>query len=147
MIRRPPRSTLSSSSAASDVYKRQFVDTFDGLVLKPLPATLASTTSPKSLRRPTVMGHRPDAGRRWHRDVGSARGWRASRRLGSVRALRWYPGQQPAYLSLPVAAVPTEGPDGRQLAGLGPPGNRLPIHAEHRGHLGRGEQRLRLRSA
>eukprot|EP00656_Telonema_subtile_P034288 TRINITY_DN38391_c0_g1_i2.p1 TRINITY_DN38391_c0_g1~~TRINITY_DN38391_c0_g1_i2.p1 ORF type:complete len:223 (+),score=32.71 TRINITY_DN38391_c0_g1_i2:114-782(+) len=27
MIRRPPRSTLSSSSAASDVYKRQFFDT------------------------------------------------------------------------------------------------------------------------
>src|SRR5664280_3752937 len=26
MIRRPPRSTLSSSSAASDVYKRQFDD-------------------------------------------------------------------------------------------------------------------------
>src|SRR5674536_290534 len=26
MIRRPPRSTLSSSSAASDVYKRQAVD-------------------------------------------------------------------------------------------------------------------------
>eukprot|EP00658_Telonema_sp_P-2_P056400 TRINITY_DN44856_c0_g1_i1.p1 TRINITY_DN44856_c0_g1~~TRINITY_DN44856_c0_g1_i1.p1 ORF type:complete len:151 (-),score=27.00 TRINITY_DN44856_c0_g1_i1:339-791(-) len=28
MIRRPPRSTLSSSSAASDVYKRQTVDFF-----------------------------------------------------------------------------------------------------------------------
>src|SRR5664280_2366134 len=27
MIRRPPRSTLSSSSAASDVYKRQLVET------------------------------------------------------------------------------------------------------------------------
>src|SRR5664279_6512818 len=27
MIRRPPRSTLSSSSAASDVYKRQHMDT------------------------------------------------------------------------------------------------------------------------
>eukprot|EP00658_Telonema_sp_P-2_P024043 TRINITY_DN1964_c0_g1_i10.p1 TRINITY_DN1964_c0_g1~~TRINITY_DN1964_c0_g1_i10.p1 ORF type:complete len:157 (+),score=39.65 TRINITY_DN1964_c0_g1_i10:92-562(+) len=27
MIRRPPRSTLSSSSAASDVYKRQIMDT------------------------------------------------------------------------------------------------------------------------
>src|SRR5674536_34027 len=26
MIRRPPRSTLSSSSAASDVYKRQMID-------------------------------------------------------------------------------------------------------------------------
>ena len=29
MIRRPPRSTLSSSSAASDVYKRQDVMLFD----------------------------------------------------------------------------------------------------------------------
>eukprot|EP00658_Telonema_sp_P-2_P023329 TRINITY_DN19345_c0_g1_i1.p1 TRINITY_DN19345_c0_g1~~TRINITY_DN19345_c0_g1_i1.p1 ORF type:complete len:244 (-),score=43.87 TRINITY_DN19345_c0_g1_i1:90-821(-) len=29
MIRRPPRSTLSSSSAASDVYKRQVVDIID----------------------------------------------------------------------------------------------------------------------
>src|SRR5664279_5269925 len=29
MIRRPPRSTLSSSSAASDVYKRQVVDGID----------------------------------------------------------------------------------------------------------------------
>src|SRR5664280_3301442 len=29
MIRRPPRSTLSSSSAASDVYKRQPADSFD----------------------------------------------------------------------------------------------------------------------
>ena len=28
MIRRPPRSTLSSSSAASDVYKRQFKELF-----------------------------------------------------------------------------------------------------------------------
>src|SRR5664280_1676008 len=29
MIRRPPRSTLSSSSAASDVYKRQIINTVD----------------------------------------------------------------------------------------------------------------------
>ena len=29
MIRRPPRSTLSSSSAASDVYKRQCIDQFE----------------------------------------------------------------------------------------------------------------------
>eukprot|EP00658_Telonema_sp_P-2_P058663 TRINITY_DN47180_c0_g1_i1.p2 TRINITY_DN47180_c0_g1~~TRINITY_DN47180_c0_g1_i1.p2 ORF type:complete len:114 (-),score=29.58 TRINITY_DN47180_c0_g1_i1:110-451(-) len=47
MIRRPPRSTLSSSSAASDVYKRQSVGTAtlhlilhdlrDGAYLLPLP--------------------------------------------------------------------------------------------------------------
>src|SRR5664280_3503193 len=33
MIRRPPRSTLSSSSAASDVYKRQFHNRAAGLEL------------------------------------------------------------------------------------------------------------------
>ena len=30
MIRRPPRSTLDRSSAASDVYKRQVVDPYNG---------------------------------------------------------------------------------------------------------------------
>src|SRR5665648_182013 len=34
MIRRPPRSTLSSSSAASDVYKRQIVFIAEELVVK-----------------------------------------------------------------------------------------------------------------
>src|SRR5664279_4950956 len=41
MRRRPPRSTLSSSSAASDVYKRQFAETFawkQGLNEKPKAA-------------------------------------------------------------------------------------------------------------
>src|SRR5665648_296679 len=33
MIRRPPRSTLSSSSAASDVYKRQLVTLIDVMLL------------------------------------------------------------------------------------------------------------------
>src|SRR5678816_3698418 len=33
MIRRPPRSTLDRSSAASDVYKRQFLDTY-GMEMK-----------------------------------------------------------------------------------------------------------------
>src|SRR5674536_131865 len=42
MIRRPPRSTLSSSSAASDVYKRQFVVSgswlhFKGLEIRGVP--------------------------------------------------------------------------------------------------------------
>src|SRR5665648_1301835 len=35
MIRRPPRSTLSSSSAASDVYKRQVPDDRDRLGQEP----------------------------------------------------------------------------------------------------------------
>eukprot|EP00656_Telonema_subtile_P033811 TRINITY_DN37740_c0_g1_i1.p1 TRINITY_DN37740_c0_g1~~TRINITY_DN37740_c0_g1_i1.p1 ORF type:complete len:115 (-),score=25.11 TRINITY_DN37740_c0_g1_i1:28-372(-) len=34
MIRRPPRSTLSSSSAASDVYKRQVLDTFTSMYIE-----------------------------------------------------------------------------------------------------------------
>eukprot|EP00658_Telonema_sp_P-2_P020629 TRINITY_DN18171_c0_g1_i1.p1 TRINITY_DN18171_c0_g1~~TRINITY_DN18171_c0_g1_i1.p1 ORF type:complete len:103 (-),score=21.49 TRINITY_DN18171_c0_g1_i1:45-353(-) len=36
MIRRPPRSTLSSSSAASDVYKRQLCARGSGAFRKPL---------------------------------------------------------------------------------------------------------------
>eukprot|EP00828_Plagiopyla_frontata_P044860 TRINITY_DN747_c0_g1_i9.p2 TRINITY_DN747_c0_g1~~TRINITY_DN747_c0_g1_i9.p2 ORF type:complete len:101 (-),score=28.53 TRINITY_DN747_c0_g1_i9:197-499(-) len=36
MIRRPPRSTLSSSSAASDVYKRQILEICQDLVPDPL---------------------------------------------------------------------------------------------------------------
>ena len=36
MIRRPPRSTLDRSSAASDVYKRQDMDTWVGEKLKEL---------------------------------------------------------------------------------------------------------------
>ena len=38
MIRRPPRSTLDRSSAASDVYKRQVVFLVDGLVADHGPA-------------------------------------------------------------------------------------------------------------
>src|SRR5664279_4788450 len=34
MIRRPPRSTLSSSSAASDVYKRQLVEVPEGAIFQ-----------------------------------------------------------------------------------------------------------------
>src|SRR5664280_3839107 len=47
MIRRPPRSTLSSSSAASDVYKRQRFDniTVEGdTIIKPTFTSTALTT-------------------------------------------------------------------------------------------------------
>src|SRR5664279_3891503 len=58
MIRRPPRSTLSSSSAASDVYKRQlyggFDPTADSLHVGNLVPLLA-------LRRFQVNGHHPIA--------------------------------------------------------------------------------------
>src|SRR5450756_1044521 len=42
MIRRPPRSTQSRSSAASDVYKRQVVNMKAWQTLASLPATLDS---------------------------------------------------------------------------------------------------------
>ena len=48
MIRRPPRSTLSSSSAASDVYKRQLLPGLAPLV------TLPCQTCPHVLRPPVV---------------------------------------------------------------------------------------------
>ena len=41
MIRRPPRSTLDRSSAASDVYKRQ--DLTDVVTIKPMERTLIPT--------------------------------------------------------------------------------------------------------
>jgi hypothetical protein len=46
---------------------------------------------------------------------------------------------------LPVAAMPTQGADARQLACLGPPGDGLGVNPEQRGHLCRGEQGLRYR--
>eukprot|EP00658_Telonema_sp_P-2_P046001 TRINITY_DN34073_c0_g1_i1.p1 TRINITY_DN34073_c0_g1~~TRINITY_DN34073_c0_g1_i1.p1 ORF type:complete len:150 (+),score=23.40 TRINITY_DN34073_c0_g1_i1:97-546(+) len=49
MIRRPPRSTLSSSSAASDVYKRQ------GIVIPPTPTqTFTIVETPTMPRSHTV---------------------------------------------------------------------------------------------
>src|SRR5665648_1278603 len=43
MIRRPPRSTLSSSSAASDVYKRQPMHLGDAMPQKSEPSPSAQT--------------------------------------------------------------------------------------------------------
>src|SRR5674536_276138 len=67
MIRRPPRSTLSSSSAASDVYKRQderFLalngdSLISPLILKSLAETrqdLAVVIAAKSVKEPTNYG-------------------------------------------------------------------------------------------
>src|SRR5664280_1883365 len=47
MIRRPPRSTLSSSSAASDVYKRQGTLQEKGRFLEPRPP-LGQNASPRA---------------------------------------------------------------------------------------------------
>src|SRR5665648_931690 len=51
MIRRPPRSTLSSSSAASDVYKRQLLD-----CSCPLRWTRMVVLSVRYRRRPSLSG-------------------------------------------------------------------------------------------
>src|SRR3954470_21228682 len=52
------------------------------------------------------------------------------------------PGEQRADLGLPVAAVAAESADRGELAGLGPPRDRLGVDAEEGGDLGRGEQGL-----
>src|SRR5664280_3716921 len=54
MIRRPPRSTLSSSSAASDVYKRQKEDVMvpeNAAAAAPRPSNSASHAISKAHRR------------------------------------------------------------------------------------------------
>src|SRR5690606_11861804 len=70
-------------------------------------------------------------------------GWRPSD-TAVVLPLLGYAAEQLAHLGLPVTTVAAEGPDGRDLPGLGPPGDRLRVDTEQRGHLGRGEQRVRL---
>jgi hypothetical protein len=56
-------------------------------------------------------------------------------------------GQQLADLGLAVAAVPTQGADAGELAGLGPAGDGLGVHPEHGRHLSGGEQRLGVGAA
>eukprot|EP00656_Telonema_subtile_P012711 TRINITY_DN16417_c0_g1_i2.p1 TRINITY_DN16417_c0_g1~~TRINITY_DN16417_c0_g1_i2.p1 ORF type:complete len:425 (-),score=52.30 TRINITY_DN16417_c0_g1_i2:10-1284(-) len=56
MIRRPPRSTLSSSSAASDVYKRQVTFRKPGeSVSKPQPVSRLVETKPDALETPRAI--------------------------------------------------------------------------------------------
>jgi len=43
--------------------------------------------------------------------------------------------QEPADLRFPEAPVAAEGPDGRDLSGSGPAGDRLGVDPEHRGDL------------
>src|SRR5947208_2625244 len=52
--------------------------------------------------------------------------------------------EQRADLGLAVPAVAAESADRGELAGLGPPGDRLRVDAEQRRHFGRGEERLGL---
>eukprot|EP00658_Telonema_sp_P-2_P081906 TRINITY_DN8516_c0_g1_i2.p2 TRINITY_DN8516_c0_g1~~TRINITY_DN8516_c0_g1_i2.p2 ORF type:complete len:134 (-),score=13.90 TRINITY_DN8516_c0_g1_i2:279-680(-) len=51
MIRRPPRSTLSSSSAASDVYKRQGINAEYGKTESAWRARATSTSAVRAWRR------------------------------------------------------------------------------------------------
>src|SRR5665648_1292269 len=57
MIRRPPRSTLSSSSAASDVYKRQMMACFGSIGHIPIATMLmvAEMTGNLSLLAPAMV--------------------------------------------------------------------------------------------
>ena len=50
MIRRPPRSTQSRSSAASDVYKRQIEDGIDLLIVAPNEASALTPVVSKAYR-------------------------------------------------------------------------------------------------
>src|SRR5674536_212299 len=65
MIRRPPRSTLSSSSAASDVYKRQPVHLVRPGGRRPVdtPALAKVVVAPNPVGSAQLVGHRV-AGRR-----------------------------------------------------------------------------------
>src|SRR5687768_114970 len=75
-------------------------------------------------------GERPPAGGR------SATG-RASSALLDAHLL-----EAPLDLGGAEAAVAAEGADGRELAGAGPPGDRLGVHAEQLRDLRGGEQRF-----
>ena len=57
MIRRPPRSTLSSSSAASDVYKRQVILSGAGVVLA--DAIEDCKNIAEKLDAPVACGYQP----------------------------------------------------------------------------------------
>ena len=62
MIRRPPRSTLSSSSAASDVYKRQIVIKEDLLeAITPMAAEIAEAAEKvvERVKRRVIEGTKP----------------------------------------------------------------------------------------
>src|SRR5664280_3618215 len=59
MIRRPPRSTLSSSSAASDVYKRQLVSAAALAALDVVPSENRSPVGQQSRRESTEAGGSP----------------------------------------------------------------------------------------
>ena len=103
MIRRPPRSTQSRSSAASDVYKRQY---FTCPSLSVLRASCASrwTKSSISSRKPTpcARGHRE-----W---------WRGPTQEQSLR-LHVYAIEQPAWQRKPDGRKELRPKAARLLAG------------------------------
>eukprot|EP00658_Telonema_sp_P-2_P022725 TRINITY_DN19090_c0_g2_i1.p1 TRINITY_DN19090_c0_g2~~TRINITY_DN19090_c0_g2_i1.p1 ORF type:complete len:193 (+),score=41.93 TRINITY_DN19090_c0_g2_i1:117-695(+) len=72
MIRRPPRSTLSSSSAASDVYKRQVSTQSTGKEIRAMPTTTAmERTRDRMNRLESDLVHEAvwREGDRFHREV------------------------------------------------------------------------------
>src|SRR5450756_921270 len=56
MIRRPPRSTQSRSSAASDVYKRQSAEEIETTVTKPIEAAVNTINGIDELRCSSDQG-------------------------------------------------------------------------------------------
>src|SRR5674536_394686 len=78
MIRRPPRSTLSSSSAASDVYKRQVISCCDHVRTSPARSSSRVSKSPQCPYEPpsprarqgrTMPTTQAGRDRRWSRRV------------------------------------------------------------------------------
>src|SRR5680860_1916093 len=106
MIRRPPRSTQSRSSAASDVYKREQLDGVR-LLVTPAPQQQFNLTADRRSARPSLgvtcfdchaNGHtnaathldpqtRPQESRR-RLDIPTLRGVNIQRLFGSQRSLR-----------------------------------------------------------
>src|ERR1700709_1787970 len=65
--------------------------------------------------------------------------------LVAATLLRDHPRQQVTYFGLAIPAMSAKSPDRAQLAGLGPPGDRLRVNPEHGRNFCRREQRFGLR--
>ena len=110
MIRRPPRSTLSSSSAASDVYKRQVADRVCDRKWSLTSNSLSSPLHHISIvvSRPGGVSHGERVGRRHLLIAGSdrtlpswrRRGWAPSRAAPAALSVHRLPGLLQAWLVL-----------------------------------------------
>src|SRR5664279_2030337 len=104
MIQRPPRSTLSSSSAASDVYKRQASWWRAHFSCAPGRRRRA----PGQGRSSSGLGRRLPASTRYRRNLWHRRSAAAIARCGPLAQLRRLPlGSQPAPI-VPPECLPTK---------------------------------------